>query len=52
VTQPGANGVTWNQSAMVHTNFDQDAVMMNRDGSFGIYDNGVDLPLASLSAGS
>ena len=25
VTQPDANGVTWNQSATVHANFDQDA---------------------------
>jgi hypothetical protein len=56
VTQPGANGVTWNQSATVHANFDQDAVTMNRDGSFGIYDNGQEVRLgkgesATLSGG-
>ena len=45
VTQPGANGVTWNQSATVHANFDQDAVTMNRDGSFGIFDNGSEVRL-------
>jgi hypothetical protein len=45
VTQPGANGVTWNQSATVHANFDQDAVTMNRDGSFAIYDNGNEVAL-------
>ncbi|HEY6236853.1 MAG TPA: hypothetical protein VIW69_17260, partial [Candidatus Elarobacter sp.] len=56
VTQPGANGVTWNQSASVHANFDQDAVTMNRDGSFGIFDNGSEVRLgkgesAKLSGG-
>ncbi len=56
VTQPGANGVTWNQSATVHANFDQDAVTMNRDGSFAIYDNGSAVQLgkgesATLSGG-
>lgn len=45
VTQPGANGVTVNQSATVHTNFDQDAVTLNRDGSFAIYDDGRQLQL-------
>jgi hypothetical protein len=45
VTQAGANGVTSNQSATVHANFDQDAVSMNRDGSFGIYDNGQEVRL-------
>ena len=45
VTQPGANGVTWNQSATVHANFDQDAVTMNRDGSFAIFDNGSEVRL-------
>ncbi len=43
VTQPGANGVTSNQSVTVHANFDQDAVTMNRDGSFAIYDNGAEV---------
>jgi hypothetical protein len=56
VTQPGANGVTWNQSATVHANFDQDAVTMNRDGSFEIFDNGQEVRLgkgesATLSGG-
>ncbi|HEV2737484.1 MAG TPA: hypothetical protein VGU66_02795 [Candidatus Elarobacter sp.] len=56
VTQPGANGVTWNQSATVHANFDQDAVTMNRDGSFAIFDNGSEVRLgkgesAALSGG-
>lgn len=39
VTAPDANGVTYNQSATVHTNFDQAAVTMNRDGSYSIFDN-------------
>jgi hypothetical protein len=39
VTTPDANGVTYNQSATVHTNFDQAAVTMNRDGSYSIFDN-------------
>jgi hypothetical protein len=56
VTQPGANGVTSNQSATVHTNFDQDSVTMNRDGSFSIFDNGEAVQLgkgesADLSGG-
>jgi hypothetical protein len=45
VTQAGANGVTSNQSATVHANFDQDAVTMTRDGSFAIYDNGAEVRL-------
>jgi hypothetical protein len=45
VTQPGANGVTTNQSATVQANFGQDAVTMNRDGSFAIYDNGAEVQL-------
>jgi hypothetical protein len=56
VTQPDANGVTSNQSATVHTNFDQDSVTMNRDGSFSIFDNGQPVQLgkgesADLSGG-
>jgi hypothetical protein len=56
VTQPGANGVTFNQSATVHANFDQDAITMNRDGSFAIYDDGEQVALgkgesATLSGG-
>jgi hypothetical protein len=38
VTQAGANGVTWNESATVRTNFDQDSVTMRRDGTFSIID--------------
>jgi hypothetical protein len=38
VTQPAANGVTWNESATVRTNFDQDSVTMRRDGTFSIID--------------
>ena len=45
VTQAGANGITSNQSATVHANFDQDAVTMNRDGSFAVYDNGAEVRL-------
>jgi hypothetical protein len=45
VTPAGANGVTSNQSATVHANFDQDAVTMNRDGSFAVYDNGAEVRL-------
>ena len=56
VTQPAANGITSNQSATVHTNFDQDSVTMNRDGSFSIFDNGQAVQLgkgesAELSGG-
>ncbi|MDB5069146.1 MAG: hypothetical protein JWM87_257 [Candidatus Eremiobacteraeota bacterium] len=56
VTQPGANGVTFNQSATVHANFDQDAITMNRDGSFAIFDDGEQVELgkgesATLSGG-
>jgi hypothetical protein len=56
VTQPGANGLTFNQSATVHTNFGQDAITMNRDGSFAIYDDGRQAALgkgesATLSGG-
>ena len=46
VTQPGANGVTFNNSATVHTNFDQDSVTMQRDGAFSISDAGNDVKLA------
>lgn len=56
VTAPGANGVTYNQSATVHANFNQDAVTMNRDGSYAIYDDGNEVQLgkgesATLSGG-
>ncbi|HEY0613243.1 MAG TPA: hypothetical protein VGC96_01325 [Candidatus Elarobacter sp.] len=56
VTAPDANGVTLNQSATVHTNYGQDAITMNRDGSFAIYDDGAAVALgrgesATLSGG-
>jgi hypothetical protein len=56
VTPAGANGVTSNQSATVHANFGQDAITMNRDGSFSIFDGGDPLQLgtgesATLSGG-
>ncbi|HEX3463269.1 MAG TPA: hypothetical protein VHS78_04335 [Candidatus Elarobacter sp.] len=56
VTQPDANGVTFNQSASVHTNFNQDEVTMNRDGSFSVFDDGRQVALgkgesATLSGG-
>lgn len=40
VTQPDANGVTWNSSATVHANDGWDSVTMNKDGSFAISDDG------------
>ncbi len=46
VTTPGANGITYNQSATVHTNDGQDSVTMNRDGSFSIDNAGQSLTLA------
>ncbi len=49
VSQPGASGVTTNQSATVHANFDQDSITMNRDGSFAISDGG---DAVSVSNGS
>lgn len=45
VTQPAANGVTFNQSATVRANFGQDAITMNKDGSFAISDHGVAVAL-------
>jgi hypothetical protein len=46
VTAPGAGGVTYNQSATVHTNYGQDSVTMNRDGSFSIDNAGQAVTLA------
>jgi hypothetical protein len=46
VTAPGAGGVTYNQSATVHTNYGQDSVTMNRDGSFSIDSDGQAVSLA------
>jgi hypothetical protein len=40
VTAPGSNGVTYNQSASVHTDSGRDCVTMNRDGSFAVTENG------------
>jgi hypothetical protein len=56
VTPPDANGTTYNQSATVHTNFDQAAVTMNRDGSYSIFDDLQEIALgkgesATLSGG-
>lgn len=56
VTAPDAGGVTFNQSATVHAGFDQDAVTLNRDGSFAIYSDGRAVQLgkgesATLSGG-
>jgi hypothetical protein len=56
VTAPDANGTTYNQSATVHTNFDQAAVTMNRDGSYSIFDDLHEIALgkgesATLSGG-
>ncbi|HEX3548753.1 MAG TPA: hypothetical protein VHT53_00145 [Candidatus Elarobacter sp.] len=56
VTQPDANGVTYNQSASVHANFGQDDVTLNRDGSYQIFSDGRALALgkgesATLSGG-
>ena len=46
VTQPDANGVTANQSATVHANYDGDRITMNRDGSYAISDDGDAVQLA------
>jgi hypothetical protein len=56
VTQPDANGVTYNRSASVHANFGADDVTMERDGSYRIFDDGHALALgkgesATLSGG-
>ncbi|HTD37883.1 MAG TPA: hypothetical protein VK669_10245 [Candidatus Limnocylindrales bacterium] len=56
VTQADANGVTFNDSASVHTNFNQDEITMHRDGSFAVYDDGRQVALgkgesATLSGG-
>jgi len=56
VTAPDPNGVTSNDSATVHTNFDQDAITMHRDGSFAVFDDGDQVELgrgesATLSGG-
>jgi hypothetical protein len=56
VTAPDANGVTSNDSATVHTNFNQDEITMKRDGSFSVFDDGRQIALgkgesATLSGG-
>lgn len=56
VTNPNANGVTWNASATVHTNFDRDRIAMNGDGSIAITDQGRSVSISpgqtlTLSAG-
>ena len=40
VTHPDANGVTFNRSAAVHSNFGQDEVTMNRAGLYRVFDDG------------
>jgi hypothetical protein len=44
-TQPGVNGVTYNQSASVHADGDQETITMNKDGSFAISDHGAAVAL-------
>jgi hypothetical protein len=46
VTAPGSNGITYNQSATVHTGSGRDCVTMNRDGSFAVTENGRPVSLA------
>ena len=46
VTQPDANGVTYNDSATVHANFGGDSVTMQHDGSFAITSGGQSVALA------
>ncbi len=46
VTQPNANGVTYNQSATVSANGGLDTVTMHRDGSYSITDAGNPVQLA------
>jgi len=45
VTTPGANGVTMNQRATVHTNSNADTVSMQNDGSISISNNGTAVSL-------
>jgi hypothetical protein len=40
VTQLGKDGITYNQSATVYANGNQDAITMNRNGSFSITSDG------------
>jgi hypothetical protein len=40
VTQPGKDGITYNQSATVYANHNSDAITMNRDGSVAITSDG------------
>ena len=56
VTAPDTNGVTSNKSATVHASWDQDAITLNRDGSYAIFDDGRQVQLgkgesATLSGG-
>jgi hypothetical protein len=46
VTQPNANGVTYNDSATVQANFGSDSVSMQHDGSFAITSGGQSVALA------
>jgi hypothetical protein len=45
VTQPGGNGVTYNQSASVHADYGQETITLNKDGSFAISDHGAAVAL-------
>jgi len=46
VTQPNAQGVTWNQSATVDADHGRERVTMNNDGSFSVSQDGRSLSLA------
>lgn len=46
VTQPGANGVTYNQQATITTNFGGAQVSLDKDGNAAIVQNGQSLSLA------
>lgn len=46
VTQPGANGVTYNRAATVSTNFGNTRVSLDKDGNAGITSNGRKISIA------
>lgn len=46
VTQPNAQGITWNQSATVHADGDQDRVTMAAGGGIAITDHGAAVSIA------
>jgi hypothetical protein len=47
VTQPRANGVTYNRAATVSTNFGNTQISLDKDGNAGITSNGRTLSIAS-----